>query len=207
MEFKERISRFALSQGLSIKGLTDVLGLSPAYFWNTKKLSPSVAIKMQNMYPNLNVDWINYERGSMLNDTEDVVPVQNMLVPLLPIAALGGGLNDFEAQVSSFECEKIISPIREASMAITVTGDSMSPEYPSGSIVFVSKINEKAFIEWGRTYVLDTANGVVIKNVHPSQTDKEKIICRSINPNYADFEVPMSEIRGWYIVRLEMARK
>ena len=49
--------------------------------------------------------------------------------------------------------------------------DSMSPEYPSGSVI---KKNEKAFIEWGKTYVLDTENGAVIKNIR--RTDNPEVI-------------------------------
>lgn len=34
----------------------------------------------------------------------------------------------------------------------------MAPEYPSGSRILIKRIDEKAFIEWGRVYVLDTMN-------------------------------------------------
>ena len=71
---------------------------------------------------------------------------------------------------------------------------------------FVRKINEASFIEWGKTFVLDTTNGVVIKNIHPSAT-KNRIVCRSVNQSYADFEVPTESIRGWYKVLLVMTRK
>ena len=83
----------------------------------------------------------------------------------------------------------------------------MSPEYPSGSKVLLRKINEAAFIEWGRTYVLDTVNGAVIKNIFPSQTDADKIVCRSINQNYPDFEIAKTDVRGWYRVLMTLALK
>ena len=83
----------------------------------------------------------------------------------------------------------------------------MSPEYPSGSKVFLQKINEKSFIEWGNTYVLDTNNGIIIKNVFMNKDDEDSIVCRSINPNYADFTVRKQDIRGWYRVRLCMILK
>ena len=95
----------------------------------------------------------------------------------------------------------MLSPIENVSLAIPVTGDSMSPEFPSGSKVLVQKVNEKAFIEWGCTYVLDTVNGAVIKNVFPAKDDDTKVICRSVNPNFSDFIVDTSDIRGWYRVR------
>ncbi len=64
-------------------------------------------------------------------------------VPLLPISAQGGSLNDFMVSVKDSECERVVSPVKGADFAITVAGDSMSPEYPSGSQIFIKKINVK----------------------------------------------------------------
>ena len=128
-------------------------------------------------------------------------------VPLLPVTAQGGSLTEFEAQVKEYDCEKIISPVRDAELAVPVTGDSMSPEYASGCRVLVRKINERAFIEWGRTFVLDTINGIVIKNIYPCKESDDRIVCRSVNPNYQDFEIEKTDIRGWYRVLMEISLK
>lgn len=66
------------------------------------------------------------------------------------------------------DCERVISPIKGADFAITVAGDSMAPEYPEGAKILIKKINEEAFIEWGKVYVLDTCNGTVVKKLMPS---------------------------------------
>lgn len=200
--FKERFRKFAAEQGLSVSDLQEKLGVSNAYAYNTFRMSPYVAAKLKKLYPYANIDWINDGVGNMILD--NIERVTNNTVPLLPVSAIGGSLNDFDVSVTC--CEKIVSPIDDAKFAITVSGDSMSPEYPNGSIVFVRKINEASFIEWGKTFVLDTTNGVVIKNIHPSAT-KNRIVCRSVNQSYADFEVPTESIRGWYKVLLVMTRK
>lgn len=130
------------------------------------------------------------------------------VIPLMPVSAQGGSLNDFVTSVSYGECEKIISPISDADIAISVSGESMSPEYPNGCKVIAKKVNERAFIEWGRTYVLDTRNGVVVKVLVPSE--KEGFVkCVSINkePIYAPFEVAMSDVFGVYRVQLCMSLK
>ena len=130
------------------------------------------------------------------------------LVPLLPIAAQGGNLNDFVVSVKEGSCEYIVSPIKEADFAMTINGDSMAPEYPNGSKIYIKRINEKAFIEWGKAYVLDTCNGSVVKCVIPS--DREGYLkCISINPDpkYAPFEVALSDIFGMYRVLLCMSIK
>lgn len=129
-------------------------------------------------------------------------------VPLLPVSAQGGPLNDFVQSVRMQDCEKITTPIRGIDFAMTVAGDSMSPEYPNGSMVLIKKVNEKAFLEWGKVHVLDTCNGSVIKRIAPGSREGY-IRCISINPDpvYAPFEVPMSDIFGVYKVVLCMALK
>ncbi len=129
-------------------------------------------------------------------------------VPLIPLSAQGGQLNDFVMSVRYTDCEKIVSPIRDCDIAIPVAGDSMAPEYPNGCKVLAKRIDEKSFIEWGKTYVLDTCNGAIIKVLVPSQRDGY-VKCLSINPSpiYAPFEVALSDINAIFRVQLCMALK
>lgn len=128
------------------------------------------------------------------------------IVPLLPIAARGGTLNDFVVSVKPDDCEKVISPVRDADFAMTVTGDSMAPEYPSGSRILIKKIDERAFIEWGRVYVLDTCNGSVIKKIMPGPT-KEQVRCESLNPEFPGFNVSFKDMYGMYRVLMLLTEK
>lgn len=127
-------------------------------------------------------------------------------VPLIPISAQGGSFNDFVVSVKDSDCEKVISPVRQVDFALTVTGDSMAPEFPSGSQVLVRKVDEKAFIEWGRVYVLDTCNGTVIKKLNPGR-DESEVLCASINPDYQPFYVKLSDVYGLYRVMMCMTLK
>lgn len=125
---------------------------------------------------------------------------------VIPYGARGGTLQDFSEGVKPYECERIVSPIREADYAMEVTGDSMSPEYPSGSRIIIKKINSEDFIEWGRVYVLDTDNGPIIKQVRKTQ-DPRVVECVSLNPMYQTFTVRTDLIRGWYRVLMVMSLK
>jgi len=150
---------------------------------------------------------VNYfERiGEAVSEKEDS---ETVYVSLLPISAQGGSLNDFVVSVKKSDCEKIISPIKGADWAITVSGDSMSPEFPSGAQILIKKINEKAFIDWGKVYVLDTCNGTIIKIIVPSE--KEGYVkCISINNDkrYAPFDVSFDDIYGFYRILLCMSVK
>lgn len=121
----------------------------------------------------------------------------------------GGSLTGMPADGAILQnCERIISPIKGVDFAISVYGDSMAPEYPSGSRVLIKRINPESFIEWGRTYVLDTCNGVIIKEVlHCSR--EGYITCHSINrdPKYSDFDIPMTDVYGMYRVLMVLTAK
>lgn len=131
---------------------------------------------------------------------------QEVLVPLLPTSARAGTLADFAQTVTEYDCERIISPVKGADYAIQVTGDSMAPEYEPGCQVLIKKIFEDQFVEWGKTYVLDTMNGSVIKKIFPTE-DPAVIECRSVNPQYPPFRVKCEHIHGWYRVLMILALK
>lgn len=132
--------------------------------------------------------------------------IDQEMVLVIPTGARAGTLADFSTSVAQYDCERMVTPIKGADFAIQVTGDSMSPEYPSGSVVLIKKINENAFVEWGKTYVLDTENGAVIKNIR--RTDNPQVIeCVSLNPAYQPFTMDTKYINGWYRVLMVLALK
>lgn len=139
-------------------------------------------------------------------EKQDQKHTEGTEVLILPVSAEGGRLDGFSTQVRTEDCETIISPIKDVDFAMTVSGDSMYPEYPSGSKILVKKINEKAFIDWGRVYVLDTCNGAVIKKIMPGSTE-DKVKCLSINEEYPPFEVAFNDIFGMYRVLMCMSLK
>lgn len=181
---------------------------------NTRKSSLD---KISIAYPNININWLMTGEGEMLKKSSDAqktvaeVPESDALiytVPLLPVSAQGGSFNDFVESIKETDCERIVSPVKAVDLAITVSGDSMAPEYPSGCKILIKKINERAFIEWGKVYVLDTCNGTVIKEVHKGKSEDE-IECYSINPDpkFQPFSVKRNDIYGMYRVLLCMSLK
>jgi len=121
---------------------------------------------------------------------------------LLPMSAAGGSLSGFNADGARLvDCERIVSPIEDVDFAITVYGDSMYPDFPSGSRILIKKVDPSAFIDWGNVYVLDTVNGVIVKELQPSEHEG-RIMCRSLNPSgkYKDFEVTSTDVRAMYRV-------
>ena len=214
MNVQERLLRFLDYKGMSKLAFAKSIGRSVSYVTNiVTSIGPSSRLRIAETYPELNMNWLLNGEGEMINKTSEV-EIQDMVIesslvdtiPLLPISAQAGRLSDFAEAVMTQDCERIISPIHEAELAITITGNSMSPEYTNGTKVLVKKINDKAFIDWGRTYVLDTCNGVVIKNVYPSE-NANAIKCISVNPNYPPFDINKEDIYGWYLVLMSLSLK
>ena len=140
-------------------------------------------------------------------NTEDIYPYINKVaeeptIPLVPLSAMAGKLTGFSLDgITETDCEKIISPIKGVDFAVPVSGESMSPIYPNGSRVLVQEINPNSFIEWGKVYVLNTCNGIIIKQLRKSEKEGY-VSCYSLNDNniYAPFDIPAADIYGWYKV-------
>ena len=207
----KELRKYFESQGFKQTEVEQRLGVKPPYitkiFSDEREIGKNQIEKWITQF-GFNKVWLLTGEGEMLVNNE-TLPEQThntYRVPLLPISAQGGAFNDFVVSVQESECERVISPIKNADFAISIQGDSMAPEYPSGSQVLIKRINERAFIEWGKTYVLDTCNGSVVKNLYPSD-DPNKVICKSINPDFPPFEVSLSDVYGVYKVLMCMALK
>lgn len=188
-ETKDRLLEFLRYKGLGQQKFEISIGMSNG--WANKvgdSIRENTLKKISEVYPELNIAWLKSGVGIMLNNGEseetlytpkeehpkernqkDATEETAKMVLLLPVSAQGGSLNDFVVSVKESDCEKVVSPIRGVDFAMTVSGDSMSPEYPNGSRIFIKRINERAFIEWGKVYVLDTCNGTVIKILVPAE--------------------------------------
>ena len=210
--------------GMNPKQLSDSLGKErPQWAYdilNENKnvgISKNIAEVVCEKFPQINKSWLLTGEGDMLTQKEeapktssaDTITQNGYITYLLPMSAMGGSLTGFaEPGVLLQNCEAIVSPIENVDFAITVYGDSMAPEYPSGSRILIKKINPDLFIDWWKVYVLDTPNGVIVKEVHES--NKEGYVsCHSINPDpkFKPFDVLMDEIFGMYRVLMCLSVK
>lgn len=217
----ERILLFINHLGISISEFERNCNLSNGAVSkmgdNTRR---STLDRIVKTYPQLNTIWLLTGEGNMLNETTEIAG-QNMPngnaeqaiseyeTYLLPMSVMGGSLAGLPTEGTMLEqCERVISPIKGVDFAISIYGESMYPEYPSGARVLIKRVNPDIFIEWGKVYVLDTSNGVIIKEIHQSKREGF-ITCHSINPDpkFADFDVPVSEIYGMYRVLMCLSAK
>ena len=195
-EFKDTINKIRYRSGLNQAQIAERVGVKKSYISDVlggrAPYSDSLRKKINNAFP-------EFELRSDGSDKIDI--------PLLPVLAHAGHLVDFSEAVMDYDCEKITTPLKGAEIAVPIYGESMTPEFPSGSIVFVKRIDESAFIEWGKCYILDTVNGSIIKYLAPGEGGNVRCISANPDPMYAPFEVKKTDILGIYKVLMCMSMK
>ncbi|MGN1263972.1 MAG: S24 family peptidase [Prevotella sp.] len=147
----------------------------------------------------VNPTWLLTGNGEMIINAREV-PIAHHAespkegIPLIPLSAMAGALTG-ENSVLEYECERYIVPaFNGADFLISVKGNSMTPTYISGDIVACQRVPMTGlFFQWNKPYVLDTAQGALIKRIKPGH-DKQHILIVSDNEQYDPFELPYSEI-------------
>lgn len=203
MTVKQRLLQYLRYKNLSQSEFTATLGVSNSYIGAMRRsISDDKIRRIRDAYPDLSTDWLLYGDGDMLRDDIDSIgrPERGNgnLIPLLPVDAFAGRLQDFSQGVGLRDCEMILSPVKGADYAIRVSGDSMEPKIHDGSTILIKRINEQAFIPWGNSMVIDSENGVLVKDVFPSDDDPSCIEAKSINPRYPTLYIPRASIFGLY---------
>ena len=117
--------------------------------------------------------------------------------PRIPMAVAAGTLNGFADSCYLKDCQKIpiIKALPEYDYTMIVKGDSMEPKFEGGDEIAIRKVS--TLIEWGKTYVLDTRDGAVLKRLYDAG---DSYRCVSYNDEYPDFTVNKDDIFGVYKV-------
>lgn len=168
-----------------------------------KKTVDKILIK----YQDLDRVWLLTGEGSMLKNSAPQQPSAQedagCMLPLIPLDVLAGNPNLDNPGITEDDCERYSVPeftCRGADFLIRVSGDSMSPRYCNGNIIACKIVRNVTFIQWGKPYVIDTEQGILVKLLYPAE-DRAAITCRSVNSElYPDFEIPKAEIRSFALV-------
>lgn len=173
--------------------LAELIGVSYAALCNAfgkdkKSLTPSLLAKVQTLLNQVS-----------LNENTALIRVSQ--VPVVSLQAKGVTLQEYTSNIFNFEHEKMISPVTGAELAVQISDDSMAPYIPTACRLLIKKVDTSKFIYWGKLYVLDTQEGVMVKEIHPTE-NSDIIECRSINPKYESFHMHKADILGWYRILL-----
>ena len=206
---EDAIRLYMRANALSESDMAKVLGISQAGVNKCLKrgFGKASAKKWAETF-GFNVVFLTTGEGQLMKTVEKEPQQEVSTVPLLPIFAQAGHLTGWSDGVSEVECERVISPVKDIDMAVHIYGESMYPDIPNGSVVYVRRIDPNVFVEWGKAYILDTVNGPLLKYLAPG-SDEERVKCISANHDarYAPFEVAKRDILGVYRVVMCMSMK
>lgn len=142
------------------------------------------------------------KKNTSNKEKKDLIPTTNPQegIPLIPFSAMAGALTG-EHTVFEYECERYVVPaFKGADFLMPVKGSSMQPTYVSGDIVACQRVPMGSiFFQWNKPYVLDTAQGALIKRIKPG-SDKQHVRLVSDNESYDPFELSISDIHAVALV-------
>lgn len=191
------LKAFRKAVGISQQELADLFGCGQSNISMMEKtgrdLEPNQISSLVSKYGQEMVNQFNLSVNVKSNEVLDDY------VPLLPVEAMAGSLQEFSEGFALRDCKKIKSPVQGADWAIQISGDSMEPDYKNGSYLFIKKMSG-GFIPWGQTLVVDTIDGVVVKDIFPIENTDAVIEARSKNTKYPPFRIDTSCILGMYRV-------
>ena len=149
-------------------------------------------------FPDLSQSWLLTGEGDMLVDDSNVEEGREQeMKPRLPMTVAAGTLVGFADSVHLYDCEMrpVITVLPPYDYTMIVNGNSMEPKYESGDEIAIRKVQD--FIEWGKTHVLDTRDGAVLKRLYDAG---DAFRCVSYNPDYPDFNISKEDVFGVYKV-------
>lgn len=164
-----------------------------------KPLSEKFAKKICSLTEGkVNINYLLSGNGQMLIEKEKQFrDAKGMVLPLVPFLAMGGYNEDnWTALINDCPLYAVPDIKTPADFLIKVGGDSMNPTYNEGDLLVCKMLDEVLFFQWGKTYVVDTSQGVMIKNIYEDKENKDNILLVSENKDkYPPFAVPRSDIR------------
>ena len=174
------------------------IGVGPTVLATWYKRNTFNLRKIVNVFPEVNEIYLMTGQGQMLAEREKQFrEAKKDVLPLIPYPAIGGYTEDnWTALLNDCPLYAIPDIKTPADFLIKVGGDSMIPKYEAGDLLACKMIQEVLFFQWGKTYVVDTSQGVMVKNVYEDAENKENILLVSENKDkYPPFAIPRSDIR------------
>ena len=204
---KERILYFVETLGISKRRFYERINVSRGTLESESSITEEILTRFLAAYPDISETWLLTGEGEMLKKSKNMIESievdRKRALPLLPVEAIAGWTDTTSASVMDYECEWLDLPqflIRGAHYLIRVSGDSMYPEYRSGDILACLRLTEVTFFQWGKNYVIDSSQGVMVKRIEECPDNDECVLCISENPRHKPFRLPKADIRSLSLV-------
>ena len=204
---KERILYFVETLGVSKRKFYERINVSRGTLESDSGITEDVMAKFLAEFPEISEKWLLTGEGEMLKRAEMRMEIEGIdrkkALPLLPVEAIAGWDGTMPTGVMDWQCEWLDMPnfiIRGADYLIRISGDSMYPEYRSGDIIACRRLSEVTFFQWGKIYVIDSNQGVMLKRIEEVEDNPDYILCVSENPRHKPFRLPKFDIRSLSLV-------
>lgn len=121
-------------------------------------------------------------------------------IPYYDITATAGDVDVFTD--TQYATDYITMPqFNDCDIALNVWGDSMEPEYKSGTIIFCKRIADFAVIDFGHAHLIVTAEQNLLKILQPDEKDDSIWILESLNTKYRPFKIPKDKVTNLFKVK------
>lgn len=199
---KERILSISEYKGITKESFFQKIGMTYGNFKGKSKDTPinsNAIADILTMFPDIDPEWLLTGEGAMLKT--GVPRPSGTGTPMIPIEAFAGlGAGDVSISKHDIQERYVIPDFIDIDFMIRITGFSMYPKFMSGDIVACRMLRDRSLFQWGRVFVLHhRAQGTLIKRLFPG-ADADHIECRSDNPDFPPFPLPVSEVTNFALV-------
>ena len=221
---KERLKHFLSENKIKGSDFCAKIGVSSGFISGMREsIQPDKLKSIAIHYPLLDIGWLMTGMGQMQKNAypepeaihtlaEEELPYHPRksrgCIPLVDdIKATCGIPDGFSVAIKKDDCTPIVIPGLTGEFAIRAKGRSMinrkNPEKSinENNIIVCNRWNSRSHIRWGEVYALATNDGVVVKQLMPSEQEGY-VRCVSFNEyeGYKAYDLPVLEISDWAIV-------
>lgn len=162
-----------------------------------------IGVSKNTVYNNEKSEYVSEDYGIKLKKLARQEYKIGKTIPLynIDVAASNVSLYNDEAQ-HVIGYMSVTGITDSAEKAVTVSGNSMHPIYPAGSIIAIKEIKEfDVMFEPGLAYLVETREQQVLKYLKLDEENPDNFIAVSENKNYQSFPIPKSVIvRLWKVM-------
>ncbi len=215
---KDRIYQLIDAKKIGVREFTDAIGVSESYIRNiSKSISAEKLMRISQLFPDLNPDWLLTGEGSMLlsdNPKNTAIPIdapEVIYLPVVPHSARAGTLGEYEQLFADDYSRRqpviVTRQMHGRYICFQIEGDSMEPTLRHGDVVMARHIDRDLYKDsklhlrsWSVWIVVTRTDGILIKEIADHDVKGGVLTLHSLNPLYEDLTVRLSDVIDIYNV-------
>lgn len=215
---KDRIYQLIDAKKIGVREFTDAIGVSESYIRNiSKSISAEKLMRISQLFPDLNPDWLLTGEGSMLlfdNPKTTAIPIdapEVVYLPVVPHSARAGTLGEYEQLFADDYSRRqpiiVTRQMHGRYICFQIEGDSMEPTLRHGDVVMARHIDRDLYKDsklhlrsWSVWIIVTRTDGILIKEIADHDVEGGVLTLHSLNPLYEDLTVHLSDVIDIYNV-------